>query len=517
MYINKLLIRNVRSFADSGEISLSKGINILIGANNSGKSVIIKSLYELQKRDLLKTGDIRVGEQDGEVIIYLDDIETGYILPHSRDTFAPQGIHRPEIHITRARSEGTADGSNWHIRIPQNPSPDNWSDLNSVPEEEPKNFIYPYLSKRKVVEFTQSVNKSLTVQVPDNLSNLVAKIDRISDTNFPSNQEFRDICDKVLGFQVSAFQSDQGKQAGIRVTASDDIPLEAMGEGVSSLLGLITSLCLAENKLFLIEEIENDIHPKALKSLLELIISKSENNQFVVSTHSNIVTKMLGSATESKLHKVGMTFENRVPTSTYSPVDSTPDQRRKVLEELGYEMIDFDLWEGWLFLEESSAEKIIRAHLIKWFAPKLIGKLRTISCYGVDSVSPRFEDFDRLFLFTHLEPAYKDKAWVLVDGDERGKEVIEKLKEDYPSWTPDRFNFLHEESFEKYYPSAFNSDVEAVLQMSHGEQKQNAKTALLNKVVSWIEEDENRAKEEFSSTAEVVIKILQRIEQTLIS
>jgi hypothetical protein len=57
-----------------------------------------------------------------------------------------------------------------------------------------------------------------------------------------------------------------------------------MGEGIPHLLGLINDLCLAENKLFLIEEPENDIHPKALKRLLDLIIQKSQSNQFVIST-----------------------------------------------------------------------------------------------------------------------------------------------------------------------------------------------------------------------------------------
>ena len=51
-----------------------------------------------------------------------------------------------------------------------------------------------------------------------------------------------------------------------------------MGEGVTNILGLITDLCVAENNIFLIEEPENDIHPKALKALLDLIASKADAN-----------------------------------------------------------------------------------------------------------------------------------------------------------------------------------------------------------------------------------------------
>ena len=35
-----------------------------------------------------------------------------------------------------------------------------------------------------------------------------------------------------------------------------------------------------------------------------------------------------------------------------------------MLSDLGYELGDFDLWEGWIFFEESSSEKIVREYLI---------------------------------------------------------------------------------------------------------------------------------------------------------
>ena len=50
---------------------------------------------------------------------------------------------------------------------------------------------------------------------------------------------------------------------------------------------MLAEITLAKNKLFLIEEPENDLHPKALKALLELILESSASNQFVISTHSN--------------------------------------------------------------------------------------------------------------------------------------------------------------------------------------------------------------------------------------
>lgn len=512
MYVKSLRLQNVKSFTDSEVIIFSKGINILVGPNNSGKSVIIKALYHLQDRNQLKPSDLRTGTDQGEIIIELDDLDTGYSLPHGRESFPPQGNYVPKVYIRRAKSEGN---NPWRVEMPQTTG--SWSAFNQIPTSEPNNFIYPYLSKRKVVEFTQNINRNLAVQVPENLANLVAKIDRISDPNYELYEEYKELCQKILGFQVSSFPSDSGKQAGIRIGRFEDIPLEAMGEGISSLLGLITNLCVAQHKLFLIEELENDIHPKALKSLLDLIVEKSEINQFVISTHSNIVTKMLGSATQSKLHKVEMSFDGKLPTSVYSEIDTNPQERRKVLEELGYEMFDFDLWEGWLFLEESSAEAIVREYLIPWFTPNLQNKLRTLSCNGVDGVEPRFTDFDRLFLFTHLEPVYKNKAWVLVDGDQRGKEVIDSLKQNYTKsgWLEDQFISLSHEDFERYYPKFFQEKVRQILEIDDKQKKRAEKQKLLSEVLNWITSN-SKAKKEFEESANEIIKVLQDIEKKLI-
>jgi hypothetical protein len=110
--------------------------------------------------------------------------------------------------------------------------------------------------------------------------------------------------------------------------------------------------------------------------LLNLIIKKSETNQFIITTHSNIVAKYLGSIPSAKLFRVTMNFDPvGIPTSECESIDNTPEARRSVLEELGYEMTDYDLWKGWLILEESTAEKIINDFLLPNFAPKLLGKV----------------------------------------------------------------------------------------------------------------------------------------------
>jgi predicted ATPase len=93
MWVSQLEIKNIRSFATSGEIKLSKNINILLGANNAGKSTIIRTLYLLQQ-NRLSMEDIRIGETLSQGSIILEDVNT----PHFQ-AFVEVGENRLTLQI----------------------------------------------------------------------------------------------------------------------------------------------------------------------------------------------------------------------------------------------------------------------------------------------------------------------------------------------------------------------------------------------------------------------------------
>lgn len=203
-----------------------------------------------------------------------------------------------------------------------------------------------------------------------------------------------------------------------------------------------------------------------------------------------------------------------LPTATIRAVEPTVEARLEVLRELGYAFSDFDLWDGWLILEESSAERIIRDYLIPWFAPKL-SRIRTLSAGGVSQVGPTFDDFHRLVRFTHLEEAYRDVAWVRVDGDAVGCDIIAQLQKRYPTWKSDRFSCFSKKQFELYYPTEFSEQVEKALDIKDKQEKRNAKKILLENVRTWLNEDEQRGRKALESSAADVIFDLRLIESQL--
>jgi predicted ATPase len=501
MKVSKVTLSNVRGYENS-EIELSPKINLLVGENNSGKTTILKSLLLLQDRSLAGPYDVRSHQVEGFVELKLSrDI----IFKHFTPQFS-NGVYLSSVDCVR---HNLTNGSMFLGNSDAMGQLMNYS--HCFPAVEPYNFIYPFLSKRKVPELQEQVGTQFSNSVSGNFTHIVAKVDRISTDGLPKKEEYIKACREILGFHVSSLPSISGKKAAYIIDSDYSIPLESMGEGVSNILSLILDLCIAKDKLFLIEELENDIHPKALKKLLNLIIEKSDTNQFVITTHSNIVLKHLGGCDSTKIFKVDMTFEDKIPTSSISEIENTPEARRDVLEDLGYELFDFDVWDTWLILEESSAEVIIREFLIPYFVPGLKDVLKTCAAGSVSKVSARIEALHSLCLFLHLQKSFNDRIWVVVDGGDNEKKITDDLKNKYKSWKEDRIVQVTEHDFEKYYPPQFQEQVNDTLTKSDND-KRKAKKELLDEVKKWYRENPALAKEEFQKSASEVINILKGIE-----
>lgn len=388
--------------------------------------------------------------------------------------------------------------------------------LACFPNSEPKHFVVPFLCKRKTAAYQEDIRSQFAMQVVPNMQHLAAKLSRISSPSFPGHARYRETCEKILGFMVTGVPSESGQRPGVYLPSKETIPIEQMGEGVPNIVSLLADLAQSKGKLFVIEEPENDLHPHALKALLDLIVESSNSNQFVVSTHSNIVLRHLGAISESRVYSV-TALRGTLPTEAkVTEVEPTPQARIEVLRDLGYSFSDFDLWDGWLILEESSAERIIRDYLIPWFVPKLT-RIRTLSSGGAGQVEPTFEDFNRLVRFTHLEQAYTNAAWVRVDGDSVGKEAVAKLQKKYPSWLSNRFQCYSQGQFEHYYPKKFKSRIETTLSVVEKQARREAKRSLLNEVRAWLDADAVRGKKTLSESAKEIIEDLKVIESQLTS
>jgi predicted ATP-dependent endonuclease of OLD family len=533
MWISELKLYSIQSY-EIAQIKLSRSINLLVGHNNSGKSTIIKSIYKLQGYSRLNNDSIRKGEYYAEIRARIKNSKNWYFaeptkdggleLPVSDDHFVMirLGEHNLPSFRYQADLEKYAPfpaSNSFRIDDDQGNSLP-YHTFQSFSSEEPDNLIYPFLARRKTDHFEERPDIKSSNQISDTLRNLTSRIQQLTNSSHPEHGNYEKACKDILGFGVGLIPSHIGSGIGIYATKYDHIPIESMGDGVANIVGLLALLFTDIDKVFLIEELENDIHPEALKKLLELIIEKSNSNQFVVSTHSNIVLKYLGSANGAKVFKTRSEIKDHIPTSSITEVENTPEAKREVLLELGYELHDNGLWEGYLILEESSAESIINELLIPWFVPTLSGRIRTVSTSGISRVKSTFKDFQRLFLFTHLEPVYKNRAWVLVDGGMEGENTIAQLKSDFEGsgWNKDCFGLLSQTDIEFYFPTRFQEKANQILSLKgkqHAQAKAILKLELLNEVKVWAQKEPQSAKDEFEKSASEIIIFLKRIEKQI--
>lgn len=504
MKIHSIRMQNFRSFVDSGVIQLAQ-INVVIGRNNAGKSSILRGLHQIQHGVTDLFGDVRAGTNRATIRLNVIDANgPSYWGQNARGLAAA-------FEATLSTSNRRDGSLSFELTAPGlNASGGDFR----FPNVEPDHFVVPYLSKRKAASYAEDTREQIANAITSDVSNLAAKLARIGNPGFPKHLVYVNACKSILGFLVTAIPSVNGQRPGTYLPDGSSVWIDQMGEGVPNIVQLLVSLATSEGKLFLLEEPENDLHPAALKALLDLVVESAKVNQFVVSTHSNIVVRHLCSATSSKLLRV-VAEPNVLPTTArVEVVEATPEARIAVLEDLGYSFADFEMWDGWLILEEASAERVIRDYLIPWFAPSL-RRVRTLAAGGVDKVEPVFADFQRMVLYTHLMPAYAGRTWVRVDGDQPGRELTERLKSDFRDWPSDRFRTFAASQFENYYPAPFADEVKEVLATADRQVRRQAKRNLLNRVLAWLEEDEQRGRVALSESAGEVIADLRDIEAQL--
>jgi predicted ATPase len=505
MKIGNLRLVGIRCFEDTGDINFDRRCNIIVGRNNAGKSTVLKALLGLQGFPF-DGHDLRPGEIAAAYItVQIDDI-----IPTSPIGNINRNVSDKSIRVI-SQFKGVSPEYQGSTSAQLNPGHPLFTSTR------PSHTIVPFLAKRKALSFDHNISLSPQSQLNGTLQSLYSRIDLLATYGHPDHGRFCDAVLKIVGLPITMRASPNGKEAGFYFDSDNFVTLERMGDGVSEMVALIVELCVERNKIFILEEPETNLHPKGLKALLEMIRIASQQNQFFVATHSNVVVRELGSMKDGKVFRVYRDGDSYTSPSKVEEVERTPHAHMELLRDLGYEFMDFNLHEAWLFLEESSAESVFRDVLIPFFAPDLRGRLRTYSAGGATNLEPSVSEFQRLVVFVHLQPAYQNRIWIRADGDEKGVEVVNKLKSTFPRLNQEALRTFEKAQFEYYYPQCFHKAVASVLAIKDKNVRRKKKAELLQGVLDWTESNKDEARAAWSVSANEQIELIQTIRAKILT
>ncbi|MCA0432200.1 MAG: AAA family ATPase [Proteobacteria bacterium] len=498
MRILDMRVAGIRCFEDTGDIPLHPKCNIFVGRNNAGKSTLLKAVLSLQLMPF-SNADIRSGSTGPcFASIQLEDI---------KDQATSMGLPTPVCRVTTLFRGGLPGYADNQVSI----SPSQQLLLSNRPHH----GIVPFLAKRKAIEFDHTVSTTAQASISGTLAQLYSRIDLLATYGHPHHEKFREAILRIVGLPITMRASPKGKEAGFYFDADNFVSLERMGDGVSEMVALIVELSTEEKRIFVLEEPETNLHPSGLKALLAMVRDASKRNQFIIATHSNIVVRELWGDNASTVFRVFRSDDSISSPSQVALVEHNPMAHRELLRELGYEFVDFELYEGWLFLEESSAESIIREILVPNFAPSLRGRLRTYAANGADDLEASISAFRQLVVFVHLQPVYEGRLWIRADGDLAGVAAIQKLLTQFKTLNEDTASSFSKEAFEHYYPSKFSAEIDQILAIKDKQERRSRKTELLQRVLQWTRDEGENAIEKWGESAEEVIEFLRSIEKRL--
>ncbi|MEP9364015.1 AAA family ATPase [Nocardioides sp. CN2-186] len=501
MPIESVEVRNFRSIRESGQIDLGP-ITLLIGENNAGKSSLLRAVHMVQGGGRAEPDDIRIGTGRAQVVLAISDPP-----PTAVSTILRHGRYPLGDGVTLTADK---DAYEFGVSLDWPRDSQRAAQVVQIPSRRPDHLTVPFFSRRKSAQYESAVRRDLAQEVDTTDRNLTSRIASLATGAHSEGRRYRELVDRVLGIEVSTYLVDDGQIPGQAVSSGDGIALTRMGEGVSSIVAMMTDLAAPGRRLFLIEEPENDLHPRALRALLDVLGEAAiDGHQFLITTHSDIVLRELGAKLGTRIYRVEVGADDRgLPLSSYHPISDSLD-REEALRELGYEQT---APYGWLLMEEASGETFVRDVIIPLFAPRL-AILRTVSANGAGNLARRLDGLHSMLLFAHLSTD-APLAWVIADGDRAGRDAIGELRERFSAWPPDRFRTLDRNNIEEFYPARFSDQVEAIRAEGDRQRAMRMKGELVRAVRTWAVGNDD-AEAELEQSARPLIDLLRSVQESV--
>lgn len=466
MFINKLIIENFKCFEGVFTLELNKGLNILVGDNEAGKSTIIEAIH-LALSGWIYGKHVRTELTqslfNNKVINnYIDSLNIGNPIPPPyilielffnieditlKAIFEGSGnsLKKKECGIKFKISFNEKYQNEYGVLIEQG------GEISSLPIEY-YDFSWSTFARDerltpKTIPFKSSLIDSsnnryqsgsdvyishiirtlLTDELKIKISQAYRKLrdhfakdDAIKDVNKDLKQ--KKISDKKV--ELSIDLSTKSAWETNLITYLDNIPFNFIGRGEQCLVK--TKLALSHEKskeanILLLEEPENHLSHSKLNKLINHIKDNHEEKQIIISTHSSFVANKLGLRS-----LIFINFDESTKIRKEFRITDLNDTTQKYFEKLpGYDTLRLLLCRKAILVEGDSDELIIQ----KAYMSKNDNKIPIED--EIDVISVRSLAFKR---FLDIAIIINQPVVVVTDNDEDFKNNVTKKYESYKNY-----------------------------------------------------------------------------------
>lgn len=377
MWISGVRLASYCSFADTGWIELNPAFNVFVGANNSGKTALLRAFSSTfassPHRNLgtYRSSDVSPTMMEINVNLTVQELLDRHKVAGSQPLFPGSNYDglrtinallsdlRNLVQLEGSRTPGNNYQSRDNSSIAAHRSPndqasfrvgnmdgawraigptvgvDNLLDVLNFAAEPAVFYFEPQRLNIGSVAFS---DQRTLASAAGNLPNVLLYLQGSRPAIFEQIiKHVAEISQSVKTIRATP----NGSNVEIILWPTDDLSrsefsfnLSESGTGIGQIIAIITAAATNDQCTIVIDEINTFLHPSATKRLISILKSEYSQHQYIISTHSSDVIACIGA---EKIHLVRKSdFSSTVETVSPSKVAGV----RLVAAELGFSMMD---------------------------------------------------------------------------------------------------------------------------------------------------------------------------------